>query len=82
MQEINNAKISMSLGGKQKREMSTRASFLRASEDRQLDEMPRDHPVKRFQKAALLWSVAALGDSGPPCFIPCGRWGAEQCSPE
>lgn len=65
MQEINNAKISMSLGGEQKREMSPGLPpWVRASEDRQLDEMPRGHPVKRFQKTALLWSVAVLGESG------------------
>lgn len=83
MQEINKAKISMSLGGKQKREMSPRASSLGASEKRQLDEMPRGHPVRRFRKAALLWSVAALGELGPSSSateqIPCG-WEGWGCS--
>lgn len=65
MQEMNKAKISMSLGGKQKREMSPRASSLGASEKRQLEEMPRGLPVRGFRKAALLQSMAALGKSGP-----------------
>lgn len=47
--------------------------------------MPRGHPVKRFQKAALLWSVAALGEAGLSFYmaeqIPCGRWGLYSTPP-
>lgn len=53
MQEINNAKISMSLGGEQKTEMSPgHPPWVRASEDRQLDEMPRGPPSQKVPESS------------------------------